>query len=127
MTDPAVEYFSGPARQRASLLPRGFSATVRLDLHRPGLIDHWYLVLDERDISISQEGEREADCVISADGEVFDRLVAGADPTTATLRNELTYHGSPAVLIYFQRLLPGPPGSRGPERIKRRGGEGSGN
>ncbi|MGI5149733.1 SCP2 sterol-binding domain-containing protein [Plantactinospora sp. CA-294935] len=119
MADPTVEYFAGPARQRADLLPSGFSATVRLDLRRAGRTDHWYLVLDERDVTISEEGERAADCVISADGEVFDRIVAGADATAATLRNELTYRGAPVVLIYFQRLLPGPPGSHGPDRVDR--------
>lgn len=126
VVDRTVEYFSGPARERTKLLPRGFSATVRLDLRRPGRIDHWYLIITERDISISQEGEREADCVISADGEVFDRLVAGADPTAATLRSELVFRGSPSVMIHFQRLLPGPPDARGPKRVHGGGGEGRG-
>lgn len=122
MADRTVAYFAGPARQRAQLLPRGFAATVRLELRRDGRIVRWFLTLGEDDISISQDGEREADCVILADGAVFDRLVAGADPITAALRNEITYRGSPAILFYFQRLLPGPPHDRGPERVASGGG-----
>jgi hypothetical protein len=121
--DRTAEYFAGPARQRTHLLPRGFSATIRLDLCRPDRMTHWYLTLSEGGISVSSDGEREADCVISADGAVFDGIVAGDDATTATLRNELTYHGSPSIMIYFERLLPGPPDSTGPERVTRSGGE----
>lgn len=61
--------------------------------------------------------------MISADGDVFDRLVAGGDPTTATLRNEITYSGPPITMIYFERLLPGPPGSHGPARVTDGDGE----
>ncbi|WP_329105012.1 SCP2 sterol-binding domain-containing protein [Micromonospora sp. NBC_01699] len=115
--DRTGEYFAGPARQRIHLLPRDFSATVRLDLSRPDGMTRWYLTVSEHSISVWPGGEREADCVLSSDGAVFDRLVAGGDITTATLRNEVTYIGSQRALIYFERLLPGPPGSRGPERV----------
>ncbi|MFK3985064.1 SCP2 sterol-binding domain-containing protein [Micromonospora sp. NPDC050397] len=120
--DRTAEYFAGPARQRLHLLPRGFSATVRLDLLRSGRMTHWYLVLGEDGISVWPEGDREADCVISADGEAFDALVSGGDVTTAVLRNDMTYRGSQRSLIYFERLLPGPPGARGPERVTGRAG-----
>ncbi|MBF9132661.1 SCP2 sterol-binding domain-containing protein [Plantactinospora sp. S1510] len=122
MTDRTAEYFAGPARRRMHLLPSGFAATIRLDLRRPDRMDRWYLTLGEDEFSFRRDGEREADLVIAADGEVFDRLVAGEDPTTAALRNEITYRGPPLIMIYFERLLPGPPDSHGPERVPGRGG-----
>ncbi|MEV4627806.1 SCP2 sterol-binding domain-containing protein [Micromonospora sp. NPDC049523] len=120
--DPTAEYFAGPARQRAHLLPHGFSATVRLDLRRPDGMASWYLTLGEDGISVWPDGEREADCVLVADGAVFDGLVTGGDVTTALMRNDLAFHGSQRILTYFERLLPGPPDSHGPERVTGRGG-----
>lgn len=115
--DRTAEYFAGPARERMHLLPSGFSATVRLDLRRPDGTTRWYLTVSEDDISIRPDGEREADCVLASDGAVFDGLVARGDLTTATLRNEVMFFGSQSILIYFERLLPGPPDSHGPERV----------
>lgn len=115
--DRTGEYLAGPARQRAHLLPRGYSATVRLDLRRPDGMTRWYLTVSEHGISILPDGEREADFVLTADGEVFDRLVMGGDLVTAALRNDVTYVGSQRALFYFERLLPGPPDSHGPERV----------
>ena len=123
MADPTAEFFAGPAQQRAHLLPCGFSATVRVDLRRPDRVDHWYVTFREGEMSVSRDGEREADCVISADGAAFDRLVAGANPPAAAVRNEVSYRGSAEIFIYFQRLLPGPPDAHGPRRVAGRGGE----
>ncbi|MFY1668844.1 SCP2 sterol-binding domain-containing protein [Plantactinospora sp. WMMB334] len=122
MADPTADFFAGEAQRRAHLLPQGIAATVRLDLSRPERTEHWYVTLREGEVAVSREADRDADCIISTEKSIFDRLVLGANPVAATLRNDVTYRGSPEVLIYFERLLPGPPGSVGPIRAAGAGG-----
>ncbi|WP_422771114.1 SCP2 sterol-binding domain-containing protein [Plantactinospora sp. WMMC1484] len=127
MADPTADFFAGEAQRRAHLLPQGISATVRLDLSHPERTErterteHWYVTLREGEVAVSREADRDADCIISTEKPIFDRLVLGANPVAATLRNDVTYQGSPEVLIYFERLLPGPPDSVGPTRATRAG------
>ena len=113
MSDPVADFLAGPARRRSHLLPDWLTATIRFDLARGGRTDHWYLTFTTGEMTVSRDGDREADCVVCADGAAFDRLVAGANPVAAVLRNEISYRGRPQVFTYFQRLLPGPPGDRG--------------
>nr|MDT0659938.1 SCP2 sterol-binding domain-containing protein [Micromonospora sp. DSM 115978] len=117
MTDPVAAFFAGSARRRTHLLPTWLSATIRFDLAREGRTDHWFVTLTRGELSVSQDGQREADCVVCADGAAFDRLLAGANPAAAVLRNEVSFRGRLLVFMYFQRLLPGPSGDQGPARI----------
>ncbi|MGI5214613.1 glycogen debranching N-terminal domain-containing protein [Plantactinospora sp. CA-290183] len=108
MADLVDDFLTGPAKQRVGWLPRGFSGTLRIDLRRNGRSEHWFIEFREGTMSVSRDGEREADCVVCADGPAFDQFVTGGNAPAAGLRNEVSYRGSPEVLIYFQRLLPGP-------------------
>jgi putative sterol carrier protein len=55
-----------------------------------------------------------ADAVVRVDGELLDRIVTGkANALTAMLRGDMTVEGDHELMVYFQRLLPAPPGARG--------------
>jgi len=115
--DQSTEFFQSGIHERGHLLPVGLSGTIRFDLRRGERIDRWYLTLSDGAMDVSQvDDEREAECVVCAEGPAFDRLVAGANPAAAVLRNEVAFRGRLQVFVFFQRLLPGPPGARGPAR-----------
>jgi putative sterol carrier protein len=55
----------------------------------------------------------EADCVVRADRSLFDAIASGEENMMAAgLRGALTFEGDAHLLLAFQRLFPGPPGSR---------------
>lgn len=115
--DPTAHFFSGPAQQRTHLLPVGLNGTLRLDLRRGERTDRWYLTFVDSQLQVERiDRERDAECVVCAEGAAFDRLVAGANPAAAVLRNEVSFRGRLQIFVLFQRLLPGPPGDTGPVR-----------
>ena len=115
--DATAGFFSGPVQQRTHLLPVDLTGTLRFDLRRDQRTDHWYLTFVSSRLQVERiDTERAAECVVCADGEAFDRLVDGANPAAAVLRNEVSFRGRLQIFVLFQRLLPGPPGDTGPGR-----------
>jgi putative sterol carrier protein len=87
---------------------------VRFDLADGERTDHWLVTVVRGEASVSREGA-DADCVIRAGKELFDRMASGeANAMAAILRGELAVEGDLGLLILFQRLLPGPPSSSHP-------------
>ncbi|WP_326553156.1 SCP2 sterol-binding domain-containing protein [Micromonospora sp. NBC_01813] len=115
--DPTADFFSGVAQQRTHLLPVGLTGTIRFDLRRGRRVDHWYVSFAAGQLQVEHiDDERDAECVVCADGAAFDNLVAGANPAAAVLRNEVSFRGRLQIFVLFQRLLPGPRGDTGPQR-----------
>ena len=111
----AVEHLAGVAGRHPEL-PETTAGTLRLDLRDGGRTEHWYLTIDHQNVEVAQSGD-EAEVVVRADREVFDRMAAGhLHPAMALLRNDLTVQGDMRLLLALRRLFPGPPGARHPGR-----------
>ncbi|GAA3762744.1 SCP2 sterol-binding domain-containing protein [Micromonospora maritima] len=117
MSVSAAEHLARGAAGRHPELPETTSGTIRLDLRDGGHTDHWYLTIDRQDVRVDRLAE-EADLVVRADREVFDRMATGRlHPAAALLRNDLTVQGDLKLLLTLRRLFPGPPDARHPRDV----------
>jgi putative sterol carrier protein len=109
MTDPTTEFFAELARRAHEPLLEKATGTIRFDLVQGKRKSHWLVALDKGDVTVSRRNTR-ADSTIRTDKALFDRLVTGhANAMAAVLRGTVTIEGDPELLIFFQRLFPGPP------------------
>ena len=85
------------------------TGTVRFDLDDGGVTEHWLVTVDKGDIVVSQENAT-ADCVVSADRELFDVVVDGEMSTLAMLlRGAMTVEGDRELHDLFQQFFRSPP------------------
>lgn len=113
MGDATAEFFDGlgalghvPALAKAK-------ATVRFDLKDGKRVTRWLVAVDKGDVRVSHRNAK-ADCVVRADKALFGRIARGEqNAMTALLRGEVEVEGDSAILLPFQRLLPGPPRAAG--------------
>ncbi|ATO14013.1 sterol-binding protein [Micromonospora sp. WMMA2032] len=117
MSASAAEHLARGAAGRHPELPETTSGTIRLDLREGGHTEHWYLTVDRQDVRVARLAE-EAELVVRADREVFDRIAAGRlHLAAALLRNDLTVQGNLKLLMTLRRLFPGPPDARHPRDV----------
>lgn len=110
-TEATSEFFDGLAALRSEPLLHNVTGTIRFDLTSDDDVEHWLVRVRQGDVGVSRR-KAKADCVVVAERRVFERLVTGeVNAVAAVLRNELRVEGPAALLLAFQRLLPGPPGS----------------
>ena len=109
MSDPTSEFFADLAERGHVPMLGSTSGTLRFDLADGARVDHWYVTIRRGDVSVTH-GEGDADCVVGADRELFDRMASGtANAMAAALRGLVTPAGDLRLIIQFQRLFPGPP------------------
>ncbi|MEH0827669.1 MULTISPECIES: SCP2 sterol-binding domain-containing protein [unclassified Micromonospora] len=121
MAMSAAEFLERLSPRRRPELPETTAGTLRLDLHDGGCTEHWYLTLHDQCLDVARSAD-DADLVVRADREVFDRLVAGRTHVVAALmRNELTVQGDIRLLLALRRIFPGPPDARHPRDVAGRG------
>jgi hypothetical protein len=109
MSDPTTEFFTGLAERGREPMLQRTSGTLRFDLAGPLEVEHWFVRIHRGEISVSRS-EDEADCVVRADKELFDRLASGtANAMAAALRGVVEPLGDLQLVVQFQRLFPGPP------------------
>ncbi|MEU1808881.1 SCP2 sterol-binding domain-containing protein [Micromonospora sp. WMMD1076] len=117
MSVSAVEHLTRGTAGRHPELPETTSGTIRLDLRDEGCTEHWYLTIDRQDVRVDRVAE-EADLVVGASREVFDRMAAGRlHPAAALLRNDLAARGELKLLMTLRRIFPGPPDARDPRDV----------
>ena len=87
---------------------RHLSGSIRFDLRHDGGIGRYLVTIDDGSVSVSRRNAP-ADCVVRTDEQMFEALARGeANAITAYLRGDIELDGPPALLLAFQRLLPGP-------------------
>jgi predicted lipid carrier protein YhbT len=102
-------------REHEPLLAK-VTGRVRFDLVEGGRPDRWLVALDKGDITVLHKGGP-ADCAIRADRALFEWLCRGEENAmAAVLRGELACSGDVELLFAIQRIFPGPPGARRPQR-----------
>jgi putative sterol carrier protein len=112
MADPTAEFFADLGRRRHEPMLEQVTATMRFDLAHVDGTDRWLVAVDKGDIKVSRRNAK-ADCVVRTDRKLFDGLASGeANAMAALLRGAIGLEGDPGLIVLFQRLLPGPQGSR---------------
>jgi putative sterol carrier protein len=109
MTDTTAEFFNGLDARGYEPMLENVTGTVRFDLTNGRRRSRWFVEIDKGDVVVSHRNAR-ADCVVRADKRLFDRIAGGeANPMAAVLRGEIEIEGRRELLVFFQRLFPGPP------------------
>jgi predicted lipid carrier protein YhbT len=123
MSDPTSAFFDELSARGSVPLLKGTSGAIRFDLEDGARTAHWHVTIKKGDVTVTRESA-DADCVVGAPRELFDRMAAGtANATAAALRGLLKVTGDLNLVIQFQRLFPGPPrdqGERGEAGYSRR-------
>ena len=82
--------------------------TVRFDVVDGDRVEHWLVNIDRGNLAVSR-ADSPAECVVSGNKELFDRLATGqANPMAAVLRGALAVAGDLDLLVAVQRVFPGP-------------------
>jgi putative sterol carrier protein len=108
MGETAAKFFDDLAQRGHEPRLAKVRGTIRFEQTGNGKSKPWLVTIDRGDVTVTQ-GHREADAVVRADEELIERLLTGeANALTALLRGAVQVEGSPELLVFFQRLLPGP-------------------
>jgi putative sterol carrier protein len=119
MTDATAEFFAQLGKRGREPLVKNATGTLRVELAHGKRTERWLVALDKGEITVSRRNAA-ADSVVRTTKALFDRMVTGeANAMAATLRGEIDGEGDLALILLFQRLLPGPPAKR---RKRRRAG-----
>lgn len=117
MTTSVGEHLRQMGPGRRPDLPDAVGGTVRLDAREDGYTEHWYLTVADQYVHVSRSSD-DAELVVRADREVFDRLASGRlHPATALIRNDVTAQGDLRLFVLLRRIFPGPPGARHPREV----------
>ncbi|WP_433286801.1 SCP2 sterol-binding domain-containing protein [Micromonospora sp. CA-244673] len=117
MSASAAEYLTRQVAGRHPDLPENTGGTIRLDLRDGARTEHWYLTIDHQEVWVTRVSD-DADLVVRADREVFDRMADGRlNAAAALLRNDLTAQGDLRLLLSLRRLFPGPADARHPREL----------
>ena len=110
--DATSEFFDALAKRGHEPLLKSATGTLRFDLRNGRRVEHWYVTVSKGDVAVSRKNA-EADAVVRTDKALFDGMATGKVNTmAAVLRGVLGVEGDLGLIISFQRLFPGPPGSR---------------
>jgi putative sterol carrier protein len=113
MDDATAQFFEGLAQRETEPVIAKFSGSVLFNVTDKGQTEHWRLAFDKGKMSISHD-VGEADCTISGDRAVFDRVSRGeGNAMAAVLRGALVCSGDVELLLAIQRIFPGPPAASG--------------
>jgi putative sterol carrier protein len=116
MGDATAEFFEELASRGHEPLLEGAVGTLRFEVVDGRRTDHWVVVIDRGDVSVSRE-YAEADAVLRTDPSTLDAIVTGRMATlVAFLRGLAAVEGDPERVVVFRRMFPGPPNSQGPRR-----------
>ena len=115
MADATAGFFDALARRGHEPLLGDAVGSVRFELVRESQIDIWRVALDHGEFPWRATSRTAADCVVRADGVLFDGIAAGeVNAMAAVLRGALAFEGDPELLVRLQRIFPDPPaGTRG--------------
>jgi putative sterol carrier protein len=112
VTDATADFFDGLGRRGHEPLLEKTTGTVRVDLVNGKQTERWLIAVDKGDVTVSHKNVG-ADCTIRVKRALFEGMAGGTvNATAAVLRGELAIEGNWELMVLFQRLFPGPPGSR---------------
>ncbi|MEV0731416.1 SCP2 sterol-binding domain-containing protein [Polymorphospora sp. NPDC050346] len=108
-------FFEELGQRETGEVPSYVTGTIRFDLHHDEEVDAWNVTFKRGIVFVSRHVCGEPDCVVITDRGTFEGMTTGQiNAAGAVLRNEIVFTGQLTLFLYFQRLLPGPPGSHDP-------------
>ena len=112
MTETTGAFFEALGQRGHEPLLEKISGSVRFEIVDGKRVERWLLTVDKGDVAVSRKNVR-ADCTLRADKDLFRRVTRGeVNARAATRRGDIVLDGNSALLVPFQRLLPGPPRRR---------------
>jgi putative sterol carrier protein len=106
MADATTQFFDDLANRGNEPSLGRTRGSLRFDLADGSRSEHWLVRISDGDIDVSR-GEARADCVVRADLDVFESVLAGElNAMVAWLRGLMTGEGDVALMVRFQRLFP---------------------
>jgi hypothetical protein len=112
MTNASAAFFEDLGRTGHVPLLQRVKGTLRFDLDDDGGVEHWHVAIDKGDVKVSRR-KTAADAVVNTDRALLDDMVQGrVNATAAALRGLISVEGNLGLIMLFQRLFPGPPGTR---------------
>jgi putative sterol carrier protein len=125
MTSPTKSFFEVLAQRGHVTRLENEHGRVRFEVTEDECLRQWTVTVNDGEIEVAQ-GESDADAVLRADRDLFDRVVRGEENlVAAAFRGEVTWTGSLDLIAQTGWLLPGPPGQTGPRKVGN-GGRGEG-
>ena len=107
--DPTKRFFEGLETYGHAPLLRKANGTTRFEIVDGKKVSRWFVTVDRGDLSVSRRHEAEADCVIRVDRALFEKIASGkVNAVAAVLRGDLAIEGDWRLLVWMQRLFPGP-------------------
>jgi putative sterol carrier protein len=102
MADTVQEFFEGlPARADAEKTA-GMNNSYLFDIEGAG---KWTVTVDDGNVSVTEGGE-DADAVITASQETFEKIVSGEqNPTSAYMTGKLKVKGDMGAAMKLQKLF----------------------
>jgi hypothetical protein len=117
MGDAAARFFDDLASRGQHLLPDKYEGTIRFDLTDHEQTDHWVVSIHRGNVAVARD-MTEADCVLHASQELFERLTTGKEHMLPLImRGAFVIEGDLFLLTAFRKLLPGPPGAHHPRDL----------
>ena len=108
-TDSTARFFAELEARGYEPLLRKASGTSRFEIADGKRVQRWDLTLDRGHLSVSRRGSVDPECVVRVDKALFDKIAVGkVNAVAAVLRGELSITGDWRLLVWLQRLFPGP-------------------
>jgi putative sterol carrier protein len=108
MGDATAKFLNDLAQREHEPQLANVRGTLRFELTGNGKSKPWLVTIERGAVTVARRNGN-ADAVVRADDELFDRIVTGeANALTAMLRGAVVVEGNPELMVFFQRLLPGP-------------------
>jgi len=105
---PTDAFFADLAGRRHEHLLKRASGTVRFDLVDGERLEHWCVVMNSGDVTVSRKNAK-ADSVVRLDKATFDGMASGkVNAMAATMRGDLVPEGDLGLILLLQRLFPAP-------------------
>jgi putative sterol carrier protein len=123
-SDPTTQLFNRISRGGREDSLADVEGRLRFDLNMGDHVEQWAIDVHYGQITVSRDAT-EPDCVVALDKELLDRIATGqANAMSALLRADIVVSGDVRLLVLLERLLPGPAGARGPQRVSHSPGAG---
>jgi putative sterol carrier protein len=114
--DPTAAFFDELATRSDEPLLRKATGVAQFEIVDGGRTQRWFVSVDKGSLAVSRRKVMSPECVIRGDKALFDRIASGKEnAVAAVLRGDLAIEGDWRLLVWLQRLFPGP-------RVRRRTG-----
>jgi putative sterol carrier protein len=108
-TDATERFFESLADRGEEPLLRKATGSARFEIVDGKRTKRWLLTVDKGRLGVSRQAVASPDCVVRANKTLFDQIASGKEnAVAAVLRGDLALEGDWRLLVWIQRLFPGP-------------------